>query len=38
MEETELRRAWDSQFNDWKHYEKGSQRAEEKGYILLSLF
>ncbi|KAH1255190.1 Poly(A) polymerase I [Glycine max] len=23
MEETELRRAWDSQFNDWKHYEKG---------------
>lgn len=24
MEEAELRRDWGSQFNDWKHYEKGS--------------
>lgn len=36
MEEIEFQRAWTSKFYDSKSNEKGSEHAEEKGYVMLS--
>lgn len=36
MEEIEFQRAWTSKFHDSNSNEKGSEHAEEKGYLLLS--
>ena len=39
MEEIEFQGAWTSEFDDSSPYKEGSERAEEKGYVMLfSLF
>ena len=37
MEETEFQRDWTSKFHDSNSNQKGSERAKEKGYVLISL-
>jgi len=36
VEETEFQRAWTSKFHDSCSNQKGSERAKEKGYVLIS--